>query len=427
MSRTPYKQKDKSVDGIMSITHEKNPLLTVLTAEGSTQQTVVEFKNQTLTEIERFGLSALLNLSDGHANHNAETCFQSDIEAFPSIWKRAEGLTVPEMEKSFKLSFAEVFSLEGLKDQKQFSICPTASNTIDIFAAWAKAEDKRVALIEPTFDNLALILRRRGVALDSLPESYIFGDDFYQLHDWLEVNPVDTLFFVNPNNPTGRSIDCVRLKELIELCEPRGITIVIDACFRFCHLETIDEYSILQNSGVSYVILEDTGKLWPTLDIKASLLCYSEDIAPLMREIYEEIYLCTSNLSLALIESFMNRVQKNGGLASMQQLILERRQYVLKQLAESLLKPEFYNTRTLMSVIWLNISETKMSDLELVKYLNKFSLSILPGRYFYWNDHANLGHSYVRISLLKRDNTFFNSISVLRDAVKDLEVRKVEL
>ena len=111
----------------------------------------------------------------------------------------------------------------------------------------------------------------------------------------------------------------------------------------------------------------------------------------------------------------------------MQQLILERRQYVLKQLAESLLKPEFYNTRTLMSVIWLNISETKMSDLELVKYLNKFSLSILPGRYFYWNDHANLGHSYVRISLLKRYNTFFNSISVLRDAVKDLEVRKVEL
>ena len=45
----------------------------------------------------------------------------------------------------------------------------------------------------------------------------------------------------------------------------RGTVLVIDACFRaFDGRAQFDSYEVLDATGVEYVVIEDTGKLWPT-------------------------------------------------------------------------------------------------------------------------------------------------------------------
>lgn len=46
---------------------------------------------------------------------------------------------------------------------------------------------------------------------------------------------VDLVFLANPNNPTGKLIEAGYLEKLLDVCEEKGITVVLDECFvEFC-------------------------------------------------------------------------------------------------------------------------------------------------------------------------------------------------
>lgn len=377
------------------------------------------FTEHTLTEIERFGLSASGNLADGHSYMDARRLFPDVIMGLSSIWQDAAATSVPEMERRFAQAFAEFYDVPGLLNRKSFSICPTASNSIDIFGAWACERNLKVALVEPTFDNLALILRRRGVNLVSVEEALVYNDkSLFELRAFLESNNIDVLFVVHPNNPTAASLAAAAFEKLAKTCAQLKVILAVDACFRFCNSHSMDEYSILQKAGVSYVLIEDTGKLWPTLDAKASLLSASEDIEKEIRTIFEEIYLCSSNFTLAVIMAFMASAASRGGLRFMQNIVRERREYAESSLAGYVASSKNYATTELMSVMWLDISSTGLTDLEIVQWLAAESISVLPGRYFYWNSHETAGHNYVRVSLLKDDRRFFETIDKLSEILE---------
>ncbi|MCP2075745.1 UNVERIFIED_ORG: aspartate/methionine/tyrosine aminotransferase [Pseudomonas lini] len=375
-------------------------------------------KNNNLTELEVFGLSAKYNLADGHSYISAKEHFGSVLSELPELWGSAVEMPIPEMEVLFKNKFAEYFALDGLRRHSHFSVCPTASNSIDIVGAWARSKNYKVGLVEPTFDNLAQLLRRREVALEAIPEKVVV--DPALLEDLVRDRRLDALFLVNPNNPTGVALDAIAMSNVIDLCHRHDVILILDTSFRFCHQTNIDEYALLSDKGVSFIVLEDTGKQWPTLDTKASLLSYSEDLAADIRNIYEEIYLCCSNFSLRVIVAFIDETLKKGGLSYMHSIVMKNIEIARSELENSLVAIETVGPSSIMTVMWLNIEKTGLSDLELTDYLAKCDVAVLPGRYFYWNSHQVAGHNRIRIALMKPDGQFLSSILRLKQALIEL-------
>jgi len=380
--------------------------------------------NSNLTELEVFGLSAKYNLADGHSYISAEKHFNTVLSELPALWQSATEVPIPDMERLFKNKFAEYFGLKGLSKHASFSVCPTASNSIDIVGAWARSMNYKVGLVEPTFDNLAQLLRRREVELEAISEMVLA--DMVLLERFLVSKELDVLFMVNPNNPTGTAIGSVAMSNIAQLCSRLDVVLVLDTSFRFCHKNDIDEYALLKENGTSFIILEDTGKQWPTLDTKASLLSYSENLERNIRNIYEEIYLCCSNLSLRVIIAFIDATLEKGGISYMQSVISTNIELVKSKLKNSLVTIESVETDSTMTVMWLNIEKTGLSDLELTEYLASYGIAVLPGRYFFWNSHNIAGHDRIRIALLKPDDEFGPSVQRLKNALEELESMAVQ-
>jgi|GEM_PF-970554 len=376
------------------------------------------FKDSSLTEVEVLGMSMDLNLADGHCYLDADKHFSGVTQSLPQLWAFAETARVADMQEHFRSTFARYFSLQGLLDQEEFSIAPTASNSIDIVGAWARANNYRVGLVEPTFDNLALLLRRREVTVVPIQEETFFQDA--ALTEAIETSALDCVFVVNPNNPTGTVLGPHDIRRLARLCRELDKTLIIDASFRFCHVEPFDDYQILRDEGVSFIVIEDTGKCWPTLDAKASLLSSSPDIAPLLRTIYEEIYLCCSNFSLAFIAAFINRSNELGGPKYIQSLICARRNLIENALSGTPFRAIPSQGTSCMSVVWIDTRASEMTDLELVGYLWGFGLAVLPGRYFFWDSHDTAGHHFVRLALMKPERVFESAVAVFSQAGKKL-------
>lgn len=375
-------------------------------------------KNNCLTELEVYGLSAPYNLADGHSYLSASQYFNSVVSALPALWEAAEKTPVPEMELLFKDKFSDYFGLQGLKNNTLFSVCPTASNSIDIVGAWAREMNYTVGLVEPIFDNLAQLLRRREVRLTPVAEAAFANIEC--LREAIAEQKLDVLFMVNPNNPTGTVISESMMSAIMDVCVAHGVVVVLDTSFRFCNSTTIDEYQMLLDKKASFIILEDTGKQWPSLDTKVSLLSYSLDVAPTVRSIYEELYLCSSNFSLRILIEFIDATQAKGGISYIQSLVKSNVTYACEALSTTQIALESPSHASIMSVVWLNIERTGLDDLSLTAYLATYGVAVLPGRYFYWNSHHSAGHHYVRIAVLKPDHLFKHSIIQLKKALDDL-------
>jgi len=364
-----------------------------------------------LTEFEAIGLRSPLNLADGHSYVNPEDFFPKVSEELSRIWTYACRTPIPAMENEFKATFADFYNLVTLSGLKRFAVCPTASNSIDLVGAYLASVSFRVGLVEPTFDNLALLLNRRNVPLVAISEHDFF--DIEKLHHIVESHNLQSLFIVNPNNPTGLVCEKRQLELLIELALSKNLLLIIDSSFRFARCNQFDDYELLERSGVKFIVIEDTGKIWPTMDTKASLLCASRHCWNLLRQIYDEVFLCTSNFSLALITEFIRSTVDLGGFVFVQDYLLQRKNLALRLLKDSTLNLAESDSRSVLSFLWLDCSATGLYDIQLTSHLQQRGISVLPGRYFYWSSHERNGHNRIRISLMKPLQTVVSGIQLI--------------
>ena len=263
-----------------------------------------------LTEFEIEGLTSKYNFADGHAYHSMPAVLLPVVENLSSIWTATANKTIPTVEEEFKLKFANAIGSRTLAAHKSYSISPTASNSIDIAATWLKSQNCKVGLLEPAFDNLYLILNRRGVDVSSIQEQDL--NNLNSLEQKIEENRLNSLFIVNPNNPTGAELNETEFTNLVALCARKDMTLILDTTFRFYSKQSFDSYEVLERSGVNFIVIEDTGKTWPTQDMKASLMAYSGSLAQSVRELYEEIYLCSSSFTLAVLGNLIERTVEAG-------------------------------------------------------------------------------------------------------------------
>lgn len=365
---------------------------------------------KTLTDYEQVGFKASVNLADGHAYQDLSCSQESIVDRLGSIWRESDRQTIPESESLYFQRYAALINSPGLLRAAGHHILPTASNSIDLVGAYLHGLGSRVLLLHPTFDNLALLLRRRGVCPQPISENEINDPSIRQLR----LREADVLFLVNPNNPTGSNIDQIKFSEIVSACVENDLTIIIDASFRLFYNPTWDAYQVLQDAGVSYIVFEDTGKAFPTQDMKASVLACSGDHRRALSELYNEVYLCVSKFSLAVLGEFVDDANRTGLCETLHSLVAERRGLLREALPQAVLEPIARDSQ--ISVEWLSTTSTGFSDLEVVNMLYARGVGVLPGRGFFWDraGKESSGHN-LRVSLMKPREQFERGVDILAE------------
>jgi aspartate/methionine/tyrosine aminotransferase len=369
----------------------------------------------TLTDIENLGLQSRFNFADGHAYQDLNA-FQPILERLPDLWNKAAHIGVKAQESLYRNAFAVLSQSPAVLDYSHFRICPTASNSIDVVAAWCRQMKFKVGLLEPTFDNLHLLLVRREVVTVSIQETELHQD----IANTIEKANIDALFLVNPNNPTGQVLAEKQFREIVETCVTNDIALLLDNTFRFFVPQSYDQYQILIDSGVKFISIEDTGKVWPTLDMKASLIFYSPSVKQAMEVIYDEIYLCISPFSLAVLEEFLKTSAQLGLQQTIWDEVSKRRKLFRQAIQDSILRPDPISHSSMLSVEWVQITGGFESDLALAEYFQNKGLTLLPGRNFYWAKEEHSHTMNIRFSLLKPEQHFREALNALKVGLDEI-------
>ena len=367
----------------------------------------------TAYEYDAINTASAVNLSDGHAYHELPTALSHIPQEISTLWSTASSMTPRDAENRLRSAWALASGSIAMGEVGTWKVCPTASNSLDIIAAWCASRHMRVAMVEPTFDNLALLFRRRMVTLSPLP---LAADEMIASNNFQDA---DAIVLVTPNNPTGRTYSEGELAELAQSCDRAGKTLIIDNTFRFYRDNTFDDIQVLENSGVEYIVVEDSGKTFPTLEMKASPMLYSRTLTDLT-DIYEEVYLCTSPVVALMISSMLDVVSTGDGVDNcIMGLINDRRHRLRDALTNTGLDVALESVESRLPLEWIDCSRTHMHDLEVEQILRtRFGLHVLPGRNFWWSSAGKQadgplsdGRSdRIRMSLARPANKFEEGI-----------------
>lgn len=372
-----------------------------------------------LTQYEIRALESRYNLADAHA-HQLPSPLESDvIDALPRVWEAAQRISQGRADEEFLRTF---FGFHGqptmARDTGRCLLSYAASVAMTVVATHLRLRRARVSLIEPCFDNLYEILAQNELRIDPVPESVLFrADDVYAALARQDIG--DALILVDPNNPTGETTFTDgghRFEQIVRFCADTGRTLVLDFSFTsFLHRGgrpgRPDVYEILDRSGVTYLTIEDTGKTWPTIDIKCGILTTSGDIREEIRNIHTGVMLNVSPFALRLLTHFIEASAADG-FGSVSGLLATNRRAVMEAVRGTHL--EYLPPVASVSVAWLRLRDGRATELQ--ESLARDGVHVLPGTHFYWSDHER-GESYVRIALARDPDGFARSVSALRAAL----------
>ena len=260
----------------------------MLTAPGST-----------LTHLESRALRGGLNVSDGHPRMPLTGSQQRIVAGLSDLFHEALRRPFEEVEEQAQRAF-----LHGIGQRRapigtgRLVSCYSSSTAMDMVARALAERTSTVALIHPTFDNIPNLLEARGLTLLPVAEHELDGGEPPHLP-----REVGAVFVTSPNNPTGWVLPPDALAALAASCARAGRVLVLDTCFRPHDARAqYDTYEILDDAGVEWAVIEDTGKVWPTLELKAGFLAWSERCRLSLPDAFSDVLLSISPVILLLIQ-----------------------------------------------------------------------------------------------------------------------------
>lgn len=358
-----------------------------------------------LTGVEVAALDQQHNLADGHAFRAWDVAEQAIVDRCAAIFQSVDRRHQAAIETAFLEAFFSLQRQSFRPDRFECSMCFTASAGIEVIANYLRLNQMSAALIEPCFDNLADILKRHQVPLDIFPDRYL-GAPSKVLEGFLQTMPSDAIFLVTPNNPTGSHLTRENLVALARFCARNNKLLILDTCFRtyLPERDVYDQYEILIESGADFFVLEDTGKTWPTLEIKAPFFCASRSIADATSRIYSDFLLHVSPFAVALVTEFVQLAQRDQR-RHIRDVVNVNRKTLHRDIAGTPLTPQ---EAPFMSVSWLRI-DNNWTGTELRDALAGDGVHVLPGNQFFWSD-PTLGDKFIRVALV-RDRELFTQAS----------------
>lgn len=370
-----------------------------------------------LTRDESVGLSLPYNLADAHTRYSPSEIEKSKvIDRLSNIYY--EAVETPQ-DVIDRRAFEAYMALGGQTTAVQgHAFLPTYSASVSMeIATIALSKRARVAaLTHPTFDNIADILRRHQISITPLGEPST-APPLRESIVKLNQAGADAIVLVSPNNPTGRVIQSEELYDIGSLCAKASMTLILDSCFRLYDDRAVyDHYDVLSQTGAEYVIIEDTGKIWPTQDIKLSYLVPSSSILPDLLDAYDDLILNVSPFTSNLVYYF-STLYRDRHQHSFMPIINENRLYLRASLPDRIASFPYPESRISVDVLEMGTSERATAALEL---LRAEGVNVLSARAFYWNSPSQ-GGSQLRVALARDPAYFATAVQILANALQRLE------
>ncbi|WP_298752948.1 aminotransferase class I/II-fold pyridoxal phosphate-dependent enzyme [uncultured Serinicoccus sp.] len=372
----------------------------------------------TNTEYERLALEGRINLSDGHARQELVPAERSVVETLPDIWHRSHGASQTDVEEAFSSSF---FGLAGqhsrLSDQSNRYFSYSASCSILIAAQMARARNQLVYLLEPTFDNIYHILRSQGVEVLPIQESEVQSE-------WLQENfiPGSMLWLTLPNNPTGFTLRQERFQRVASCLSQLNGSITLDFAYRFfcADMYLWDQYEELEDSGIPYICLEDTGKTWATADFKFGVLTCADSYNPLAHRFHDELLLNVSPVALELVRQFIEVTASAGGYEFISERLAEPREIVHAALpGTGLLHKATECTNVPMELLGLPSG----SSVHFWASLRNQGIELLPAHNYFWSVRKPPSDLF-RIPLTRPPGELREAMQVIKHVEEQTFVRR---
>jgi len=351
-----------------------------------------------------------LNLTDGHARL-ALSPEQADIVAtLPQIFAEASRRRFPDIEREAHTAFLHAIGQHTAPiGTGRILSCYSSTLATDIVAR-ALPDGSTAAVLHPTFDNIADLFVTRGLSLVPLPEeAHIAGR-------W-PGRPCGTIVLTHPNNPTGLVTPEKQLRALARHTVRHGQRLVIDASFRGQVREAqYDTYAVLEAEGADWIVIEDTGKLWPTHELKVGLLAYSGRTALPIDRAFSESLLSASPVVLLLVAALAENWTK-GGYEYGRELVERNRAAVREAIERVGLR--LADPASRISVARIELPPDGPDSSLLYEALLARGVHVLPCAPFHWADPAS-GLRYIRVSLAR-------PFDAVRAAARTLAESYVEL
>lgn len=360
-----------------------------------------------LTQFELRAERSGLNLADGHARQPLTASQSRVIDRLPELFRRAQRGVVPELDREAQTTFLSALGQHRALVCAEVLSCYSSSVAMEILARalWA-AGLRRVGLIHPTFDNIPDILRGVGLRLSPVSEETL------RRSDGLADEAIDVLFVTSPNNPTGTVLPEDLLAHWAGWCAERGVVLALDTCFRgFDPRAQYDHYRVLDDSGAEWVVIEDTGKMFPSLDLKVGFLAYARGVRMPLRHVYTDILLGVSPAILCLVTALADDAAM-GGLAALHRFIGEHRALVRSALPDRGPDPD-----SRISVERLALPAGLRAS-RVAADLRERDVHVLPGPKFHWADPAE-GESFIRIALSRPREVVREGAEVVRSYLEE--------
>ena len=362
-----------------------------------------------ITQHEIEALTRRHNLADAHTHQRQSPTQRLIVESLPELWYEAEGRLQRDLEQEFITAFFELQRQPAALQTGRALLAYASSISTIVAATFLMQRKMSVTLIEPCFDNLHDLLRNQQVPLNPIPESDLA--DVGQIYDNLKKRvTTDALFLVDPNNPTGFTLLTEgrrAFEEVVRFCVDHKKLLMIDRCFAWFALmddraRWFDIYDLLEASGVTYIVIEDTGKAWPLQDAKCAILMTSRDIYPAIYDIQTSVLLNVSPFMLNMLTRYL-RDSERDGFASVRKVLSTNRRELALAVADSRVRE--CEPRINASVSWLDISGLGVDSMDFHNKLLARDVYVLPGTYFFWN-RRHLGNRYVRVALAREPRMF---------------------
>lgn len=361
-----------------------------------------------LTELELLAERSGVNLADGHARQPLTAAQEHIVDRMPELFRQAWQAEVPWLDRQAQSSFLCALGQDHALACAQVLSCYSSSVAMEILARSARTAGlRRVGLIHPTFDNIPDILRGVGMELVPISEPTLQAVDTAAVVDL----GLDLMFVTTPNNPTGTVLDADQLAGWAAWCAARGVVLALDTSFRgFDPRAMYDHYRILDSSGAQWAVIEDTGKLFPSLDLKAGFLAFPADSRLPLRRIYTDILLGVSPLILRLISELADDAA-SGGLAALHRAVATNRTALHEVLADtdSARWPDPENRISVERMILPSTLEATA----VVRDLRDEGLHVLPCPKFHWAD-PTAGQRSIRIALGRPESAVRLGADIIR-------------
>jgi aspartate/methionine/tyrosine aminotransferase len=202
----------------------------------------------------------------------------------------------------------------------------------------------------------------------------------------------------------------------VRFCVDHSKLLILDLCFAAFIMASnhsrYDVYAILEDSGVRYIAMEDTGKTWPLQDAKCATIMASRDLDA---EVYEIVTSVLLNVSPFILKLVTRYVQDSGAddFASVRELLETNRQCAREYLGPRL---SYCEPMVKTSVAWFRIKDPAQSSDALQAYLLSHQIYVLQGKYFFWS-HPQRGQRFIRVALARNPDDFVQAMIAMRNAL----------